>query len=146
MRRGEKAPGRPGAFGTRMDKATRNGIYHNLEKSPYHLTIGGITYWFSSVFYMQKFTELLQGNREKLNTSLTKRFKVVVEVDVLCDLVLYTTVEKRGFLVETDDEWGKERCLGNLQFGGGKVTVRTLTKRLEDSMRSSTASQGRTPT
>ena len=127
-----------------MDKATRNGIYHNLERSPYHVTIGGMTYWFSSVFYMQKFQELLQGNRKRLNASLTKRFKVDVDVPVLCDLVLYSTVEKRGFRVESEGELGL--CLNSLRFGGGRVTARTLTKRLEDSMQSSTGSQGQTPT
>lgn len=79
---------------------TRNGIVYKLELSPYKATIEGVTYMFSSINHLDKFMERLNENRELISYSLSKRFGVTVNYGVLSDIVLYSKVETRGFLIE----------------------------------------------
>lgn len=76
---------------------TRNGIVYNLELSPYKATIEGVTYMFSSINHLGKFMEKLDENREILSHSLSKRFNITINLNVLSDIVLYSKVETRGF-------------------------------------------------
>lgn len=88
---------------------TKNGICYDLNKSPYKVKYNNITFYFSSVFYKQKFIDLIAENREKINNSISNRFVINVELNILADLVLYEKVEKRGYLIESDGEkiWDK---------------------------------------
>ena len=79
---------------------TRNGIYYNLQESEYHVTIEGITYWFSSNLYLTKFIERYLEERNILNYAQSRRFKTKLDLSILADLKTYATIEKRGFLVE----------------------------------------------
>lgn len=78
---------------------TRNGIVYKLELSPYKVTIAGVTYMFSSVNHLDKFMEKLNENRDTISYSLSKRFGVSVDIAILSDIVLYSKVETRGFLI-----------------------------------------------
>lgn len=78
---------------------TRNGIVYNLELSPYKATVEGVTYMFSSVNHLNKFMEKLNENRDIISYSLSKRFSISVNLDILSDVVLYSKVETRGFLI-----------------------------------------------
>lgn len=80
--------------------ATRSGIYHNLKESKYTISNGEIVYYFSSEFYLNKFLKEYQDHRVIF---FAKMAKIVVEnplnVDMLADISLYMTIEKRGFRV-----------------------------------------------
>ena len=98
---------------------TRNGIAYNLTKSPYRLTKeyegNKITFVFSSELYMNKFSEKLEENRKKVMESLSKRWGLELENNALADLKLYSTVEKRGFLIEGEESY---QCLSNIKLSG----------------------------
>lgn len=100
---------------------TRNGITYNLKLSPYEHIIKysngeTIKYKFSSVLYREKFITRLNENRETINNSLSKRFGIELNNNVLCDLKLYSCIEKRGFLVETKE--GNYECLNIIKLDG----------------------------
>lgn len=89
-------------------KLTRSNVAHDLHYSPHRHTIEYdgevVDYVFSSLFNMQRFIERVAENREVISTSLTKRFGFTIVNDVLSDLRLYTSIEKRGFLVENNKD------------------------------------------
>ena len=100
---------------------TRNGITYNLKLSPYEYIVKysngeNIKYKFSSLLYKDKFITRLNGNRETINGSLSKRFGIELSNNVLCDLKLYSSIEKRGFLVETKE--GYYECLNIIKLDG----------------------------
>lgn len=79
---------------------TRNGIVYNLYKSPYLIGLNGITFYFSSKNHLEKFTEKMTENRELISYSLSKRFGITINVNMIADITLYATIETRGFLIE----------------------------------------------
>ena len=100
---------------------SRNGITYNLKLSPYEHVIKysngeSIKYKFSSLLYKDKFTSRLDANRKKINDSLSNRFGFELSNNVLCDLKLYSCIEKRGFLVETKE--GYYECLNIIKLDG----------------------------
>ena len=106
---------------------TRSGVAYDLKLSPHRRKIeykGNVMliFVFSSELYKTKFEEKLQENRKKINDSLSKRFGFEITNDVLCDLKLYTSIEKRGFLIESRKE-GFE-CLSSLKLDGKNLTAR----------------------
>lgn len=95
-------------------------IAYDLTKSPYHVTIDGLTFYFSSAFLLSKFTERLEMSRDLLKYSLSNRFKLDVDVRQLADVTLYGKTESRGFRIVTAQ--GEEiSCLSQAKFAGGKV-------------------------
>lgn len=100
---------------------TRNGIAYNLSLSPYKLTIkydknDYITFKFSSQLYKDNFQNKLKVNRNNINNSLSKRFGFIILNDKLSDLKLYSSIEKRGFLIETKE--GIYECLNIIKLDG----------------------------
>ena len=80
-------------------------------------------YIFSSDLYRRKFLCKLKEHRNNINTSISKRFSFYVDVDILSDLKLYTSIEKRGFLIESK---GKVyTCRDNIKLGGLKMTLKS---------------------
>lgn len=99
-------------------KLTRGGISYNLPDSPYNTVIHYedtyIEYFFSSQRYLDKFLGEYENNRTNLSDSLTNRFGIRIENDVLSDVVLYRKIEKRGFFIRTEYEdivWQKDIIL-----------------------------------
>ena len=99
---------------------TRDGITYNLEESPYTYTMEygyeRLMFHFSSELYLGKFIERYIKNREEVNSSLTKRFKIEIHNDMLADLKLYSSIEKRGFYIATIN--GSVTCLSNIRLDG----------------------------
>lgn len=93
---------------------TRNGIYNNINDSTYTVCIDNIIYYFSSQLYKRKFLLRYKKERDVLNSKLSKKYKMSIEANILSDLLLYSTLEKRGFKVETNKE-GYE-CLQNINL------------------------------
>lgn len=106
-----------------MVNLTRSNIAYDLKISPHRATVDGITYIFSSELYRNKFFEKLQENREKINTSLSNRFNLHICFNRLADIKLYTTIEKRGFLVQIDEVM--YTCENSIRLGGETATPRT---------------------
>lgn len=107
---------------------TRSKIAYNLHHSPHRQAIaygeGYTTYVFSSDLYRRKFLEKLEANREQVSASLTKRFGVMVRNDALADFRLYTTIEKRGFLLIQDRE--EIECRSRVIFDGVRMTLQNF--------------------
>jgi hypothetical protein len=101
---------------------TRGGICYDLSISPYIHTSGEITYHFSSENHKQKFIKQQENHRKNISKSLSNRFGLLVEVDILADIVLYKKIESRGFHISTNE--GTESCLNNLKCGNLKMTLR----------------------
>lgn len=108
-----------------MSNLSRANIAYNLEITPHHLTLmygeNELKYMFSSDLYRRNFLNRLEDNRSKINQSLTKRFGFNIQNDILCDLKLYTTIEKRGFLIFHNGV--KIECLNTIILNGKKLTA-----------------------
>ncbi len=108
-------------------KLSRGGVTNDLTVTPFkkkinHATNNYLIYCFSSQLYLNKFNERLEENREKLSTSLSNRFGLKVVNDVLYDIKLYSSIEKRGFLIKSNKE-GFE-CLENIILDGKRTTLK----------------------
>lgn len=108
-------------------KLSRGGTTNDLKATPFTKKINYacnnyIIYCFSSQLYLTKFKERLEENREKINSSLSNRFGFKIENDVLCDIKLYSSIEKRGFLIKNHKE-GFE-CLESIRLDGKRMTAR----------------------
>ena len=91
-----------------MSNLTRNGIAYNFKKSPYFVEVNYgedvVKYIFSSQLNIERFNTRQKENRDKISDSLSNRFNFNIKNDMLCDLKLYTSVEKRGFLIFKNEE------------------------------------------
>lgn len=100
---------------------TRNGIAYNFNTSPYKATVNyskddSITYTFSSELYKEKFLTKLDESRNVINNSLSKRFGFDIINDKLSDIKLYSSTEKRGFLITIGDM--NYTCLNIIKLDG----------------------------
>ena len=107
-----------------MNNLTRGGVAYDFNVSPYRYNVdygsGSITFVFSSNYYLGNFVDRIKGNREKINQSLSKRFGFTVKNNILCDIRLYSSIEKRGFLIYKDGE--KFECLNSTILDGVILT------------------------
>lgn len=104
---------------------TRSKIAYDLNISP-HVSIVSydhteLKFVFSSALYQRNFSAKLEEHRKKINDSLSNRFGFEVRNDVLADLRLYLTIEKRGFLIYQDGK--KFECLNTLILDGQNLTM-----------------------
>lgn len=110
-----------------MSKLTRNNIAYDLNISPHDLKIEypdtTIRFVFSSQLYVEKFAEKYKENRSKINQSLSNRFGFTIKNDILADLKLYITIEKRGFLIYKDGI--KFECLNDITLDGLNLTMQS---------------------
>ena len=95
---------------------TKNGICYDLDITPYAVETETGIYYFSSRFYMEKFKEELKQNRDTINSSLKNRFNVSIVFNSLCDIVLYSRIEKRGFKIYRNGVFYK--CLTEVELNG----------------------------
>lgn len=111
-----------------MSSITRGGVAYNFDESPYRYNVSykndsSITFVFSSEFYRGNFIRKFKGNRKSINDSLSNRFGLKVEQNVLCDLKLYTSIEKRGFLIYQNGE--RIECLKSIRLDGESL-IKTI--------------------
>ena len=106
---------------------TRNNVAYNLNESPHRLEVPydqqSVVYVFSSEFYKTNFYNRFLDNREKISESLSKRFGFRVQNDLLSDLKLYASIEKRGFLIFKGED--KIVCQENITLDGAMLTMRS---------------------
>lgn len=114
-----------------MRGLSRRNIAYDLNISPYESIVlypdcicaGKIVFVFSSELYKRNFESKLKENREKINQSLSNRFGFNIRCDKLADLKLYTTIEKRGFLIYQDEV--KFECLDNIILDGVNLITKS---------------------
>ena len=106
---------------------TRNNVAYNLNESPHRLEVPydqqALIYVFSSEFYKTNFYNRFLDNREKISESLSKRFGFRVQNDLLSDLKLYTSIEKRGFLIIKGED--KIVCQENITLDGALLMMQS---------------------
>lgn len=108
-----------------MSELTRSKIAYDLNISPHKFSLiyhtCEIDFIFSSDLYKKKFITKLMENRLSINQSLSNRFGFTIVNDILADLKLYTTIEKRGFLLYHNGV--KVECLKDIILDGQRMTV-----------------------
>ena len=99
---------------------TRSGIAYDLNISPHIHEIdykdNKIKYIFSSNLYKEKFIEKLEENRKQISEGLSKRYGFKIMNHIISDLKLYSKIEKRGFLIEANEE--RYECLNIIVLDG----------------------------
>lgn len=95
---------------------TRKGIYTNIKESDYCYTVKGMTFYFSSKFYLNNFikeieTEMTSFN-DRLNNVYNNKFRI--KMDKFALIRLYQLIERRGFRIQI--EGNEVDCLKNIQF------------------------------
>lgn len=110
-----------------MANLTRSNIAYDLNISPHSVEVAYpeyiVKYVFSSELYTRKFSDKLQENRRKINGSLSNRFGFTIENNVLADLKLYTSIEKRGFLIYKGQD--KAECLSHITLDGNRLMMQS---------------------
>lgn len=114
---------------------SRRGVCSDINLSPFKLSFeytsfdnnfytltSEVVFVFSSEFYMNNFRSKYDENRKNINNSLSNRFGFEIVNNLLCDLKLYASIEKRGFLVYRDGE--KIECLSNIILDGETLTLK----------------------
>ena len=106
---------------------SRNNICYNLEKTPFYLNIDYgcpeqvVTYHFSSELYKRKFEERRDENRKAIEESLSNRFGFKIKSELIADIRLYSSIEKRGFLISVNGEY--KQWLSSITLDGQKMIV-----------------------
>lgn len=78
---------------------TENGIYLNLDESTYILKKHGLILFFSSKFYLEKFTENIDNFIKSETLKLQNKYKINVNFEIFLTISYYKKVEKRGFKI-----------------------------------------------
>lgn len=99
---------------------TRNGIEYDFKKSPFKIRLHNLTFVFSSNLHLQKFKEKRTERNQRINESLSNRFNIYIESGLLSDLLLYSEIETRGFLIL--NERGETLCRNKIKLSIEKAT------------------------
>lgn len=81
-----------------------NIIYHDINKSKYYFKYDNLTFYFSSLLYLNKFTDLYTSYIEDESFKLNNKFNMNINAKKLFLLSLYKRIEKRGFRVIFNDK------------------------------------------
>ena len=112
-----------------MKRISRSNIADDLTISPHTFSVGypehdtEIRFIFSSNLYKENFEARFIEHREKINQSLSNRFGFKVRQNIIADLKLYITIEKRGFLIYKDGV--KHECLKDITLDGSKLITKS---------------------
>lgn len=105
-----------------MTKLSRGGVAYDLSLSPFRVKLNygedKITFKFSSELNVGRFENKIKEHRETINKSLSNRFNIGIDIPVISDIVLYSKIEKRGFLVLINGE--EYKCQNIIKLTGVK--------------------------
>ena len=79
-------------------------IYHDIDESTYLFKYDDLTFYFSSMFYKEKFLRTYKEFLKEETIRLKTRYKCCVACDYMILLLLYKNIEKRGFRVYQKDK------------------------------------------
>lgn len=102
---------------------TKKGIYKNIADSDYCVTVEGMTFYFSSKFYLGNFTKAIEHETADFSKRMEKVYndKFNLKMDKFALIRLYDRIEKRGFRVNINGV--DVRCLNNVIFVSEIQTV-----------------------
>lgn len=100
---------------------TRNGIFYNLELSPYTLNYCGYIFYFSSKLHLKKYKEKINNYHEIITESLSNRFGYKINIELLSAINLYLKIESRGFLIYDYEMGVYLNCVKQVELNGGKL-------------------------
>jgi YHS domain-containing protein len=95
---------------------TKRGIYLDIKESDYSITLEGMTFYFSSMFYLNNFKDEIENEISVFNVRINNVYKnkFDLQMNKLALIRLYELIEKRGFRVNIQ---GVEvDCLSQVQF------------------------------
>lgn len=105
-----------------MSKLSRGGVAYDLNLSPFKVEVkhgeDKITFKFSSELNVKRFEDKLKEHRETIKKSLSNRFNMGIDIPIISDIVLYSKVEKRGFLILMNEE--EYKCQNIIKLTGVK--------------------------
>ena len=78
---------------------TKGGIEFDLNESPFYYTLEGLTFYFSSNFYKNKFMENCLSYARCENTKILSKYKVYINMKIFLLISFYAKIEKRGFRI-----------------------------------------------
>ena len=97
-----------------MTAQSRRGVFNNLAESFYRVEMHGVRFYFSSRFNQQRFMARLQENRKIQAERFERRYHVRMTNYTLADILLYRSIEKRGFRI-VDEMGGEATCPEQLE-------------------------------
>lgn len=107
---------------------TKSGVVYDIARSPFEFERHGMLYKFSSVSHRDKFIANVMIKEDWLNDSLSRRFKMNVDVRLLADLQLYRQIESRGYYVKHIESGREYRDSWKLELAGLQVKWSDLEK------------------
>ena len=93
-------------------------IYNNIDESTYFFEYNNLKFYFSSMFYLEKFERDYINFLKDETTKLKVKYKCRIMCDEMILLLLYKKIEKRGFRVYFKNLLLKENCYINLKIDG----------------------------
>lgn len=78
---------------------TENGIYLDLSESEYKVKKLGLTFYFSSKFYMEKFQKDVEIYTHNEILKLYNKYRVSSNFKIYLTISFYKRIEKRGFRI-----------------------------------------------
>ena len=82
----------------------RSIIYYNLKERKYSYTHKDITFYFSSLFYLNKFKKELDSYLDLYKNKLEVKYDTLINCEYVLTIQLYKVIEKRGFRVDYKGE------------------------------------------
>ena len=93
---------------------TKNGICLNLKESEYFVTKFGLTFYFSSKMYLNKFIQNIDSFIETETIKFRNKYNVELQFNLCLAISYYKRIEKRGFFIY--DNCTKEEIKDNQPF------------------------------
>ena len=86
---------------------TKRGIELDLNKTEYIVSIYGYSFYFSSLFYKEKFEREMKNFSEVETQKIKVKNNIKISMEIYFLFALYKKIEKRGFKVISQKD-GKE--------------------------------------
>ena len=93
-------------------------IFYNILETDFKFQTSTHIFYFSSLYYENKFRERYIRNREELKYKLSSRYNIDFNIIEYFDVILYSNIEKRGFYILSLGDREVCRCLKNLRLDG----------------------------
>ena len=86
-----------------MYELTRSGVCYDLNETPYYERHAGITFYFSSMTHLRRFSSELEKKVAWITDGLERRFHCKLDMRELAAVHWYRQVETRGFHICYDE-------------------------------------------
>ena len=97
-------------------------IYNDINESNYTFKYDDLTFYFSSIFYKEKFIKEYSNFIKEETMKLKIKFKCNIYCDEMILLLLYKKIEKRGFKVTLKEKELNENY--TFQFILNKLSIK----------------------